>query len=176
MSVFEANAAELERLSANVHETFRRRYEGPHQMAAWKEAAQAFHAAYDALAFPGGLTREFELLARGDVTAIEMAVRFLEANPWYFRSGYNKADLLKLLQKHPLTQEQCTRLQNVILDRVRGRPVREMRAYARLAPKVSTPDFAAELADIAKDKNRQSARHAQLILQYLNVKKRSRPA
>jgi len=84
-------------------------------MAAWKEAARVFHESYDRLAFPGGIAREFELLKAGEPTAIEMAVCFLEADPWYFRSGYHKADFLRLLRKHPLSDDQCARLRDVIL-------------------------------------------------------------
>ena len=62
-----------------------------------------------------------------------MAIKFLEANPWYFRSGYHKADILKMLRKHALSDDQCARMRKVVLERVRGRPVREMRAYARFA-------------------------------------------
>jgi hypothetical protein len=128
MNVFEANAAELEKLRERVDEMFRERSKSPEHTAAWQEAARAFHTVCDKLAFPGGLSREFEQLRVGDLTAIEMAIRFLEANPWFFRSGYYKADILKLLRKHPLSDEQCARMRNVILERVRDRPVREMRA------------------------------------------------
>jgi hypothetical protein len=89
MNAFDANAAELEKLRERVDETFRQRGKGPERVA-WEEAARAFHAAYDKLAFPGGLSRELELLKVGDVTAIELAIQFLEANPWYFRSGFTK--------------------------------------------------------------------------------------
>ena len=41
------------------------------------------------LNMPGGIAREFESLKAGDPRAIEMAVRFLEAAPWYFRAGYH---------------------------------------------------------------------------------------
>ena len=67
-------------------------------------------AKYDQLAFPGGLTKQFELLEAGDPEAIEMAVRYLEADPWYFRSGYYKADMLRFLRKHPLSDDQSARL------------------------------------------------------------------
>lgn len=167
MNIFEHNAAELERLREQVNDAFERRNQGPSKMAVWKEAALAFHAAYDKLAFPGGLSKEFQLLQIGDPDAIEMAVRYLEANPWYFRSGYYKVDLLKLLGKHPLSDQQRSRLRTVILERVRGRPVREMRAYGRLAPKVATIEFEAELKAIAENSNRHAARHAKLILEYL---------
>jgi len=110
MNVFAANAAELEKLRERVDEMFRERSKSPEHTAAWQEAALAFRTEYDKLAFPGGLSREF---------------------------GYYKVDILKLLRKNPLSDEQCARMRKVILERVRDRPVREMRAYARFAPKVS---------------------------------------
>lgn len=171
MNVFEANAAELEKLREKVDEMFRERGKSPEHTAAWQQAARTFHAEYDKLAFPGGLSREFELLRVGDITAIGMAVQFLEANPWFFRSGYYKADILKLLCKHPLSEEQCVRMRNVIFERVRGRPVREMRAYARFAPKVSTPQFEAEITSVAENANRQASRHAQWVLNCLKSAK-----
>jgi hypothetical protein len=167
MNAFEANAAELEKLRERVDETFRRRGTGPEHVAAWEEAARAFHAAYDRLAFPGGLGREFELLKVGDVTAIEMAIQFLEANPWCFRSGYIKADILKMLRKHALSDDQCARMRKVVLERVRGRPVRETRVYARFAPKVSTPQFEVEVLNVAENADRHAARHAQWVLDCL---------
>jgi hypothetical protein len=169
MNVFEANAAELEKLRERVDETLRERGKSSKRTAAWQEAARAFHAAYDRLAFPGGLSREFELLRISDVTAIEMAIRFLEANPWYFRSGYHKADILKMLREHPLSDDQCARMRKVIVERVRDRPVREKRAYARFAPKVSTPQFEAEITNIAENANHHAARHAQWVLDCLKT-------
>ena len=171
MNIFVVNATELEKLHDRVHETARHRGEGPQQKASWQEACRSFFASYDKLAFPGGLSQEFDLLRVGDPSAIEMAVQFLEANPWYFRSGYHKADVLRLLKRLPLSEDQCARLRKVIVERVRGRPVREMRAYGRLAPKISTPEFEAELASIAQDANHCAARHAQLILEYLKQSK-----
>jgi hypothetical protein len=167
MNVFEANAAELEKLRERVDEMFRERSKSPEHTAAWQKAALAFRTEYDKLAFPGGLSREFDLLRVGDATAIEMAIRFLEANPWFFRSGYYKVDILKLLRKHSLSDEQRARLRKVILERVRDRPVREIRGYARFAPKVSTPEFEAEMTNIAENANRHAARHAQWVIDCL---------
>jgi hypothetical protein len=96
-----------------------------------------------------------------------MAIQFLEANPWYFRSGYHKANILKMLRKHPLSDDQFARMRKVVLERVGGRPVREMRAYVRFAPKVSTPEFEAEIVNIAENANREAARHAQWVLDCL---------
>lgn len=94
-----------------------------------------------------------------------MAVRFLEADPWYFRSGYHKAEILKLLQRHPLTDDQSVRLRKVILDRVRGRSIRDIRAYGRLASKVTDAQFEAELDYLAKSAKRPVAQQAQCVLE-----------
>ena len=98
----------------------------------------------------------FECLNSGNPEAIELVVRYPEANPWYFRSGYHKAEILKFLKRHPLTEDQCARLRKVILDRVRGTPVREMRAYGRVTPRVTDEQFEAELFAINENSNRQS--------------------
>jgi hypothetical protein len=171
MNVFESSAAELEKLNQRVLDLSRRRKQSPEATAAWREAAQTFHANYDRLAFPGGLAREFERLKKGDQEAIELAVQYLEANPWYFRSGYHKAEILKFLKRYPLTQEQCARLRKVILDRVRERPVREMGAYGRLALRITNEQFEAELLAIKEKSTHHAARSASWILEYLRPAK-----
>ena len=82
MNRFESGAAELRRL----HEKIKLHSAG---------ASHEFADSYDALAFPGGLSTELRLLEEGNARAVEMAVQFLEANPWYLRSGYHKEAILK---------------------------------------------------------------------------------
>jgi len=50
MNVFEANAAQIEKLRERVQESFRDRSKSPQHMLTWQEAAKAFHSAYDELA------------------------------------------------------------------------------------------------------------------------------
>lgn len=57
MNVFKSSAAELEKLKQGVLELSRRRREGPETTAAWREAAQTFHANYDRLALLPGVLR-----------------------------------------------------------------------------------------------------------------------
>lgn len=170
MNVFESNAAEFQKLHQRLMETVRRRDANPaipERWAEWREAGAVLLAAFDRLSFPGGLERELTRLKLGDLEAIELAVRFLEANPWHFRTGYNKEDLIRQLRRHPLTEDQCARLRKVILDRVQGRPVREMRSYARLAFKVSDQEFEAKLTSLATAPDRTAARHARWVLESL---------
>jgi hypothetical protein len=172
MGVFEKNAAELERLNEEVKHAFLLRSQSAAHMLAWEGACRAFHTSYDALAFPGGLAREFSLLAVGDETAIEMAVRFLEANPRYFRSGYHKEDILRLLRKLPLTDGQLSRLRALVLERIKGRPVREVRAFCRLAPRIADKELIEEIVRIATTGNRAAVRQAQWAIQCIKSSQR----
>lgn len=62
---------------------------------AWRRATPRLHTAMDAM-YPDPLWVEVKAaLRRGERTACEAALVFLEVDPWCFRSGYEKADLMK---------------------------------------------------------------------------------
>jgi hypothetical protein len=96
-----------------------------------------------------------------------MAVRFLEADPYFFRSGYHKEHFIKHLCRKPLSEDQQKRLQQVILARIRGRDTREFRAYCRLARVVTDPAFQKQVAEMAGPSNGTVPRHAQRVIDYL---------
>ncbi len=73
------------------------------------------------------------------------AIEFLNADPWFFRSGYVKAKLIRMLTRLPLTTEQLDRLRSVVLNVVDRRGGQEFRAYCRLARRVDAPDLRANL-------------------------------
>jgi len=83
-NVFESNAAKLKELHDAIYAALKRRSESPACRAVWQEACRRFHSEYDSLAFPGGLDKAFSQLKAGDPTTIEMVVRFLEADPYFF--------------------------------------------------------------------------------------------
>jgi len=93
-NLFLSNAAKLRELHDAIHTTLQHRGENP---AAWEEACRRFHVEYDSLAFPGGLEKAFSQLKAGDPGMIEMVVQFLEADPYFFRSGYHKEAFIKHL-------------------------------------------------------------------------------
>ncbi len=139
------NAAELRALHAAVWNTFARRARSAADRAAWERACRRFRENHDRLAFPGGLARGMASLAAGDLTTIETSIRFLEADPWFFRSGYIKAEILRRLRLAELTPGQVVRLRIVILARIEGRDTREFRWYCRLARMVADSEFLAEV-------------------------------
>src|SRR3954469_15956517 len=81
-TIFDANATELRRLLARVHETFERRDQSPEAKEAWKRAAAEFVGRYDQLAFPGGYTGALDRIVAGDRQTIETALRFVECRPF----------------------------------------------------------------------------------------------
>ena len=114
-----ANAAELRRLHARVHETFARRDESQQCRHIWETACKEFNNRYDMLAFPGGywLDGSDSALARiagGDPQTIEAALCFVEVRPYFFRSGYMFTALLRKLKRAALSPRQTERLQHVL--------------------------------------------------------------
>jgi hypothetical protein len=81
----EANEAGL-----TVHEAARvRDYKHPETIAAWHAAIDEGHRSL-LRAYPPGFWELVGLLRYGDPRGLEQAIRFLEADPWFFRSGYTK--------------------------------------------------------------------------------------
>jgi hypothetical protein len=167
ISLIQRNAQELRELHEAIHRTYRVRSLSKSNAAAWTQACEVFHSNYDRLAFPGGLTRAYDQLRKADAAIIEAAIVFLEADPYFFRSGYVKADLVRAVSKFPLSPKQQMRLQQVIIDRIKGPTRREFRRYCNLAPHVTTPAFEREVAALANTPDQVTARNASWVLEAL---------
>jgi hypothetical protein len=159
----EANAAELRSLHSAIRIAFAQRSESAAHNQEWRAACRRFHEAYDRLAFPGGLDRGMSLLTEGDPAAIEESIRFLEVDPWFFRSGYIKAEIIRHLRRAALSPAQVGRLRQVILARIAGRDTREFRWYCRLARVVSDPDFRREVDQLSHSPAEPIARRARWV-------------
>lgn len=72
-------------------------------------------------------------LAAGSVQKVDTAIAFLEADPWFFRSGYEKQKLIRHLKRSKLTIAQRERLELVVVAAIDGRDRAEFRHYGRLA-------------------------------------------
>lgn len=160
-----AAAAEIDRLHAEIYRWLPERGKSDEGFQRWSEACGQFHTAYSKLAFPGGIARVYTDLAQGNAAAVEDAIRFLEADPYFFRSGYLKADLLRYLARVPLAEQQEARIREVVLARVNGPTRREFRRYCRMARRLSTPELVARLRTVAESEPGTAARHARWVLQ-----------
>lgn len=170
MNVIEANAAELRNLEEDVHQARKKFGRGQE----WGEASRRFFASFDRLAFPGGLNKAMNLLPKNDPDTIESTVQYLEADPWFFRSGYIKADLIKHLRRAPLGEDQRARLQKVILDRIYGEGRREFRHFCRLARVISDPKFEQAVTELKSSPVEHVSRHAGWVLDQLHAASKSR--
>lgn len=94
----------------------------------------------DALAADEWDTPEFwqdvERLRAGDATAVEPALRFLEDDPWSFRSGYAKEDVARVLARFQFDDQQQARLARVAIHAVDVGDRWEFSWYCRLANRI----------------------------------------
>jgi hypothetical protein len=136
---------------------------GREALALWYKAADRFHAAIRD-AYPPGFWTEIQRLRGGDLGGLETAVAFLEADPWFFRSGYVKEMLIWLVRRVELPREYAARLEKVVLAVVDGRDRREFRNFCRLARKVDTPELRGQLLHRLKNEDPRVRRHAAGVL------------
>ena len=114
--------------------------------------------------------RDMELLKGGDQAHLEQAVTFLEADPWFFGSGYAKEDIIPAINRLVVTSSFATRLQAVILNMVGRRNGREFRVYKQLACKVDAPELREQLARRVEQGDFDVRRRARWILEALAQK------
>ena len=123
----EANAEEIRRLHAKIHELVKSRGKSPEARERWSSACAEFHRRYDQLAFPGGYTGALERLLAGDRNTVEAALCFVECRPYFFRSGYMYKDLLRKLKRAPLDAQESKRLAAVLRSYAEYRAKRHQR-------------------------------------------------
>ena len=153
---FTAKVSELNRLHKSLHELsdLRWRTQKAEDIARWENAVRAWKA-YSGFGedtkFYFFESRDFlSALASGDADAKESAIRFLEFDPYYYRSGYIKSKLLVRLKNIKLSASEVKRLQKVICNAiVSQQPKSEFKYYARLLKNVGTPEFRAKLQNLS---------------------------
>lgn len=104
------------------------------------------------------------------VGGTESIICFLEKDPWTPTSGYAKAQLIKLLTKIPLKENQCERLRKVVIDVVDLRDRREFRHYCRLAFEVDSPKLRSQLALRLRSDDPGIRRRAKWVLDYFSLR------
>lgn len=164
-------AAELVRLRQELERTYEARDGSEKADQAWALVAERFGAATRAFYAPfTGLGRA---IRTGERDAIDSAVRFLEADPWCFRSGYLKAELMTALASAPLRDDDKRRLRGVVLNRVRRREPGLLRPTGRLAANVWDDDLAREIDRLLADGTEAESADADAVKQSVEHKRRS---
>ena len=153
---FTAKVSELNRLHKSLHELsdLRWRTQKAEDIARWENAVRAWKA-YSGFGedtkFYFFESRDFlSALASGDAEAIESAIKFLEFDPYYYRSGYIKSKLLVRLKHLKLTASEIKRLQKVICNAILSPlPKSEFKYYAGLLKNIGIPEFHLQLEKLS---------------------------
>jgi len=108
------NALELCRLKEEINDTFKLRNLSDEHERKWKLTCSYFQTRFNVLAFTGGYSGALDRIAAGDPTTIETALCFLEARPYFFRSGYMYKDILRMAKRAALPDSQASRLATIV--------------------------------------------------------------
>jgi hypothetical protein len=88
-------------------------------------------------------------IADGDEASIEVAIAWLEADPFALWTGYLKQKIMCRLCGASLSDSQKSRLRHVLLRITTRGPRMEFRDACRLAPHVDDPEFRNRLRNLA---------------------------
>lgn len=111
--------------------------------------------------------QNLEMLQGGDDKALEAAVVFLEADPWFQGSGYGKEDFIQGIIRFDVPDHLAGRLRTVVLNFVDRRNERDFRAFCRLACKVDAPTLRDELTRRLTHDDPDVRRRARWVLEAL---------
>ena len=153
---FAAKVAELNHMHKLVHELSERRWHSgkAEDIERWENAVRVWKE-YSGF---GEDTKFYffenqtflTALSSGETDAKESAIKFLEFDPYYYRSGYIKSKLLVRLKHIKLTASEIKRLQKVVCNAILSPlPKSEFKYYAGLLKNIGTPEFRAKLQNLS---------------------------
>lgn len=148
----------------------------PNLSEACREAHRLWYTAIENAYLPG-FEEDVVRLRAGDLFGMEGAVSFLEADPFFYRTGYIKSKLIRYIKRPMLTPDYVRRLQQVVLAVVDKRDDRDFRAFCTLAHKVDAPELREQLARRLAHDDSNVRRRARWVLEALgrNQPKEKRP-
>lgn len=150
-----------------AYKLYERRTGRPNQEALWKESAALFHRAVEE-AYPPGFWEDFAKLKQGNSAGLDSAITFLEKDPWFFRSGYVKGELLRFIPRCQLSSSALLRLRAVLVAAIKLRDRREFKYYCRLAKHLDSPELRIELEALSHDQNTDIQRRAHWVITALS--------
>lgn len=157
----------MEDARALIHNTFkglrdRSNLEDPGTKA-WLAALDQFGAAMTNV-YHGSLRSYYAGAIEADAMASEDLLAFLEADPYFFGSGYMKEKALTLLKRRNLKPSFQRRLIDVIVDATRRPQRREFLYYCRAARQIGSEELRDVLRTVQQGGQPSERRKANLIL------------
>jgi hypothetical protein len=134
------NSAELCRITHRINVSVQKRNNSAVEKAHWEQACIEFHNSFDRLVFPGG-SELFYRVRENDPTALEAAVRFLEADPYHLRSGYLKERLWRWLPHLTLSSTEQKRLEKAALQYLDRQISREFWSMCKSMNRIGSAEF-----------------------------------
>ena len=132
-------------------------------------ACEEAHKQYDKLAFPHyGLKEGFNLVKQGDPEVIEIALLFLETDPYFHRSGYIKEKLIGYLKKVRFNDRQRKELVASLLTVVKTLNRREFKNYCQLAKAINSGELRRSLRTLTESENPDVAQRARWMFEAIN--------
>jgi hypothetical protein len=133
----------------------------------WSAQLGWFHETQRAV-FTDDFLAAYAALRESDPSGLGYCIRFLEADPWCFRSGYMKSQLIGAISRFDLDEAMRSRLAVVVLAVVDDpRPRREIRRYGTLAHAAMSPDLRTGLEQRAMAADPQVRFNARQVLDRL---------
>ena len=154
---FPAKVAELNRLHKLVHDLSELRWKSgkDEDIACWEKAVGDWKK-FSGFGYPGEKFYLFENedflaeLSSGNTEVKKAAIKFLEFDPYYYRSGYIKGKLLVRLKNIKLSDSEAERLRQVVCNAIVSRqPKSEFKYYARLLKNIGTLEFYQRLQNLS---------------------------
>jgi hypothetical protein len=157
---------ELNRFHARVSESRPFCNRSARQKREWQEACRAFHACM-ARAYELATPEALQQIRAGAQPWRESALRFLEADPWFFRSGYMKGRIARALKHVAFTPAEVERVTAIVLAAVNGKDRQEFKEYCRLAKRVPNESLKAGLEKALKSNDRRTRSRAAQMSSYV---------
>ncbi|MEM1151725.1 MAG: hypothetical protein AAGI03_14430 [Pseudomonadota bacterium] len=176
MSDFKSQIArhrdKLNEFHERIHSTFKVRNCSEAHKRRWEDACADFHGFRSEVDSCMDQVR-VERLSE-DKQIRQFVFDFLTVDPIYFRSGYEKENLIRLIKSLDLLDGEKDVLRQTILRRVRNGALREFRRFCQLIPKIENDAFVAKLRKEARSTDAQIQRRAAFALKYVAEKPSAR--
>ena len=157
---------ESNRLRAAIYTAFKLRDRSRSHWETWSRACDRFH---ELLSPIDEWLRSCDTSDLASDPHIRLFIfEYLSADPYYFRSGYEKERLIRKIKKLDLTSPEKEIIRQLILSRIETRALREFRQICRMIPRIETKGFYEAVHIMFRSSDIDMQRRAKFALSYFS--------